>query len=156
MAHEVNFECDGKEQRVAVDDPGMPLLYALTDLLGLKNPRYGCGVAQCGACTVQLDGVPIKSCVTPVSAVEGRKVLTIAGLGTPKQPHPLQTAFVDAQATQCGYCINGFMMTAVAIVRDNPTASREEIRSGLSGLKCRCGSHMSILRAIESVTGADT
>ena len=132
----------------------MPLLYALTDVLSLKNPRFGCGLAQCGACMVHLDGVPAKSCVTPALAAEGRKILTIAGLGTPEDPHPLQTAFIEEQATQCGYCINGWLMTAAAIVRDNPRATREEIKQGLAGLKCRCGTHMSIIRAIESVTEA--
>lgn len=132
----------------------MPLLYALRDELRLNNPRFGCGLAQCGACTVLVDGQPMRSCVTPVSAIRGREIVTIAGLGTPEHPHPLQTAFQEAQATQCGYCMNGWMMTAVALVRDKPKASLQEIKEGLGGLKCRCGAHMSILRAIAKVTGA--
>lgn len=151
---QVKLVVDGRSHRFAVDDPDMPLLYALRDELRLNNPRFGCGLAQCGACTVLVDGQPMRSCVTPTSAIRGRKIVTIAGLGTPEHPHPLQTAFQESQATQCGYCMNGWMMTAVALVRDKPKASLQEIKDGLSGLKCRCGAHMSILRAVAKVTGA--
>lgn len=154
MAQTMQLDVDGTSHTISVDDPGMPLLYALRDELGLDNPRFGCGLAQCGACAVHVDGAPTRSCVTPLRAVEGRQVVTLAGLGTPEQPHPLQTAFATAQATQCGYCLNGWIMTAAALVRDNPKASVAEIKDGLSGLKCRCGTHMSIIRAIASVTGA--
>ena len=154
MAQAVTLTVNGTSHEITVDDPDMPLLYALRDELGLDNPRFGCGLAQCGACTVHLDGDAIRSCVTPLSSVAGRAVVTIAGLGTPAQPHPLQTAFAEMQATQCGYCINGWMMTAAALVREKPRASMAEIKDGLSGLKCRCGTHMSILRAVARVTGA--
>jgi aerobic-type carbon monoxide dehydrogenase small subunit (CoxS/CutS family) len=132
----------------------MPLLYALRDELGFNNPHFGCGLAQCGACTVHLDGAPTRSCVLPLSAAAGKQITTLAGLGTPAQPHPLQTAFIEEQATQCGYCLNGWIMTAAALVRDNPRATKSEIQQALSGVKCRCGSHMSIIRAVARVTGA--
>ena len=117
----------------------MPLLYALRDDLGMSNPRFGCGLAQCGACTVYLDGVPTRSCVTPTAVAEGREVTTLAGLGTPERPHPVQQAYIDEQVPQCGYCINGWIMTAAAFLRDNKNPSDAEIREALSGLKCRCG-----------------
>ena len=154
MAQAVTLNVDGTTHAFTVDDPDMPLLYALRDELHLDNPRFGCGLAQCGACTVHVDGVPTRSCLTPLSGLSGSKVVTLAGLGTPEHPHPLQTAFVEVQATQCGYCLNGWMMTAAALVRDKPHASIEEIKDGLSGLKCRCGTHMSIVRAVARVTGA--
>lgn len=154
MARVAKLVVDGKPHQVTVDDPDMPLLYALRDELHLNNPRFGCGLAQCGACTVLVEGRPVRSCVTPLSAIGGQRVVTMAGLGTPERPHPLQTAFAEAQATQCGFCINGWMMTAVALVRDKPKATLEEIKAGLTGLKCRCGAHMSIIRAVAKVTGA--
>jgi aerobic-type carbon monoxide dehydrogenase small subunit (CoxS/CutS family) len=144
----IKFVVDGKP--VSVDaDPQMPLLYALRDDLQLKNPHFGCGVAQCGACTVHLDGEPVRSCVMPLSAVRGKKVTTIAGLGTPDKPHPIQAAFVEEQVPQCGYCVNGWIMTAAAILKKNPKASEAQVREALAGLKCRCGTHMSILRAVK-------
>ena len=115
----------------------MPLLYALRNDVGLNNPHFGCGLAQCGACTVHLDGQPTRSCVTPLSAVGEAKVVTLAGLGTPEQPHPLQTAYVEEQVLQCGYCINGWLMTAAAFLRDNKKPSEAQIKDALSGLKCR-------------------
>ncbi|HUK02461.1 MAG TPA: (2Fe-2S)-binding protein [Steroidobacteraceae bacterium] len=130
-------------------EPEMPLLYALRGELGLSNPHFGCGLAQCGACTVHLDGAALRSCVTPVSAVEGRSVTTIQGLGTPEQPHPLQQAYIDEQVPQCGYCVNGWIMTAAALLASNRHASEAQIREALAGIKCRCGTHMSILRAIQ-------
>jgi nicotinate dehydrogenase subunit A len=130
-------------------DENMPLLYALRDDLGLNNPHFGCGLAQCGACTVHLDGQPIRSCITPVSAIGDGKVVTLAGLGTPEKPHPLQTAYIEEQVPQCGYCINGWIMAAAAFLRDNKKPSDEQIRSALGGLKCRCGTHMGILRAVK-------
>ncbi len=154
MVQTVRLDVDGTVHQLSVDDPDMPLLYALRDEMGLNNPRFGCGLAQCGACTVHLDGVPTRSCVTPLSSVEGRPVVTISGLGTPDHPHPLQAAFAEVQATQCGYCMNGWLMTAAALVRDKPRASIAEIKEALSGVKCRCGTHMSIIRAVARVTGA--
>ena len=137
-------------KRVSVDaEPEMPLLYALRNDLGLNNPHFGCGLAQCGACTVHLDGEPVRSCVLPVSAASGRSVTTIKGLGTPEKPHPLQAAYVAEQVPQCGYCINGWLMTAAAYLKKNPRASDAELREALSGLKCRCGTHVSIMRAIK-------
>jgi nicotinate dehydrogenase subunit A len=143
-----NLTVDGK--RVAVDaQPEMPLLYALRDDLGLNNPHFGCGLAQCGACTVHVDGEAVRSCVLPVSAAAGKQVTTIKGLGTPEKPHPLQAAYVEEDVPQCGYCINGWLMTAAAFLKKNPKASESEVREALAGLKCRCGTHVSILRAIK-------
>lgn len=130
-------------------DADMPLLYALRDDFGLNNPRFGCGLAQCGACTVHIDGEAVRSCVTAVSDVGKAKVVTLAGLGTPQKPHPIQKAYVEEQVPQCGYCINGWIMTAAAFLRDNKKPSDTQIREALSGLKCRCGTHMSILRAVK-------
>jgi nicotinate dehydrogenase subunit A len=127
----------------------MPLLYALRNDLGLNNPHFGCGLAQCGACTVHLNGEPVRSCVMPVSAAAGKNVTTIKGLGTPQNPHPLQAAYVAEQVPQCGYCVNGWIMTAAAVLKKNPKASDAELRDALSGLKCRCGTHVSIMRAIK-------
>lgn len=148
METSITFHVDGKDQTVTVD-PDMPLLYALRDDLGMSNPHFGCGLAQCGACTVHLDGAPIRSCVTPTSAAAGRQVTTLAGLGTPERPHPVQQAYIDEQVPQCGYCINGWIMTAAAFLRDNRNPSEEQIREALTGLKCRCGTHMAILRAVK-------
>ena len=143
----IRFAVDGKA--VTVDaDPDMPLLYALRGDLKMNNPHFGCGLAQCGACTVHLDGAAIRSCVMPVSAVKGKKVTTLKGLGTPEKPHPLQAAWVEEQVLQCGYCINGWIMTAAAYLKQNPKAGDAELRDALAGLKCRCGTHVSILRAI--------
>lgn len=147
MTH-VQFLVDGKT--VDLDsDPAMPLLYALRDELNLNNPKFGCGLGQCGACTVHIDGVPMRSCVMPVSALQGKSVTTLAGLGTPQKPHPIQAAFVAEQVPQCGYCISGWVMTAAALLRDKPRASDAEIRTALGDLKCRCGTHVSIMRAIK-------
>jgi nicotinate dehydrogenase subunit A len=129
-------------------DPEMPLLYALRNEIGLNNPRFGCGLAQCGACTVHVDGQPIRSCITPLSSVGTGKVTTLAGLGTPAKPHPVQQAFVEEQAAQCGYCINGWIMTAAALLDRKKKPTDAEIKEALSGLKCRCGTHMSIMRAV--------
>jgi len=130
----------------------MPLLYALRDDLGLNNPHFGCGLAQCGACTVHLDGTAIRSCVTPVSAVGNSKVVTLAGLGTPESPHPIQKAYVEEQVPQCGYCINGWIMTAAQFLNEKKTQGKrptdDEIKNALTGLKCRCGTHMNIMRAV--------
>src|SRR5262249_2158221 len=134
--------------------PQTPLLYVLRNELGLSNPHFGCGLAQCGACTVHLDGVPIRSCALPVSAAAGTKITTLAGLGTPAQPHPLPTAFLAQQVRQCGVCLSGWMMTAAALLRDTPHPSEPQIRDGLSGLKCRCGTHMAILRAVRRAAQA--
>src|SRR5438874_2708127 len=114
----------------------MPLLYALRNDLGMNNPHFGCGLAQCGACTVHLNGEPVRSCVMPLSAAAGKTVTTIKGLGTPEKPHPLQAAYVAEQVPQCGYCVNGWIMTAAATLKKNPKASDAELREALAGLKC--------------------
>lgn len=126
-----------------------PLLYALRNDLGLNGPKFGCGAAQCGACTVLVDGNPVRSCVMPVTGVVGRKVTTLEGLGTRTQPHPLQTAFIKIQAMQCGYCSNGMIMSAAALLEKNPNVSEDQIRAALIGNLCRCGTHGRILRAIK-------
>jgi len=139
----------------AVDaDPDTPLLYVLRDDLGLNNPHFGCGLAQCGACTVHLDGQAARSCITPISAVGNGEIVTLAGLGTPEKPHPLQMAYIEEQVPQCGYCINGWIMTAAAFLRDKKKPTDAEIRIALEGLKCRCGTHMAILRAVKRAAAA--
>jgi aerobic-type carbon monoxide dehydrogenase small subunit (CoxS/CutS family) len=138
---------DGEDHTIEAD-AGMPLLYALRDNLGLKNPKFGCGLAQCGACMVLVDGVPTFSCVTPVSAVSGR-ITTIAGIGAADRLHPIQQAYIDEEVPQCGYCISGWMLTAVALLNDNPHPSDRQIRAAFAGLKCRCGTHMAIMRAVK-------
>lgn len=152
MTAQISLTVDGQRHDLQLD-PDTPLLYALRDDLGLNNPRFGCGLAQCGACTVHLDGAAIRSCVTPVSAADGKQVTTLAGIGNPEHPHPIQQAYIDEQVPQCGYCINGWMMTAAAFLRDNRNPSDAEIRDALTGLKCRCGTHMAILRAVKRAAG---
>lgn len=125
-----------------------PLLYALRNDLGLNGPKFGCGVAQCGACTVLVDGNPVRSCVVSVASAVGHKVTTLEGLGTRARPHPLQTAFIKIQAMQCGYCANGVIMSAAALLEKNPHASEDQIRAALAGNLCRCGTHGRIVRAI--------
>ncbi|HVA14710.1 MAG TPA: (2Fe-2S)-binding protein [Stellaceae bacterium] len=149
MATQMRLTVDGKSHVISVDDPDMPLLYALRDELGLSNPHFGCGLAQCGACTVHVNGEATRSCVTPLSAVKGATIVTLAGLGTAEHPHPLQAAYVEEQVPQCGYCVNGWIMTAAALLKSNPHPSDADIRKGLSGLKCRCGTHMAIIRAVK-------
>ena len=144
----VSLRVNGATHDVDID-PSTPLLYVLRNDLGLRGPRFGCGLAQCGACTVHLNGQPVRSCVTPVSAIGDGKVVTLSGLGTPEKPHPLQTAYVEEQVTQCGYCINGWVMTAAAFLRDNKKPTDAQIQQALQGIKCRCGTHMNILRAVK-------
>lgn len=128
--------------------PDTPLLYVLRDELQLQGPRFGCGLGQCGACTVLLGEKAVRSCVTPVGAVADQSVTTLEGLGSPDRPHPVQQAFIEEQAMQCGYCINGWIMTAAAFLAKTPNPSDGQIRTALSGLICRCGAHMRILRAV--------
>jgi aerobic-type carbon monoxide dehydrogenase small subunit (CoxS/CutS family) len=149
----INLVVDGKATVVDAD-PAMPLLYALRSELGYTSPKFGCGKAQCGACTVHVDGTPTRSCVMPVGAVAGRKITTLAGLGTPERPHPLQKAFVEEQVPQCGYCLSGWIMTAAAFLRDNPRPTDAQIRDAMTGIKCRCGTHMAIMRAIKRAAQA--
>ncbi len=154
MAQALTLTIDGAKHALTVDDPQMPLLYALRDELGMDNPRFGCGLGQCGACTVHVDGEAVRSCITPVGSLGTAKVNTLASLGTAEHPHPLQAAFIAEQAAFCGYCLNGWLMTAAALIKHKPKATEAEIRDGLSGLKCRCGSHMAMIRAVLRVTQA--
>jgi nicotinate dehydrogenase subunit A len=144
----IDLDVNGKVYTIDAD-PDMPLLYALRNDIGLNNPHFGCGLAQCGACTVHLNGQPIRSCVTPVSAIGNAKVVTLAGLGTPEKPHPIQKAYVEEQVPQCGYCINGWVMTAAALLNEKKKPTDADINNALTGLKCRCGTHMNIVRAVK-------
>ena len=143
----IDMVVNGKRESVAAEGE-TPLLTVLRNDLGLHGPKFGCGLGQCGACTVHMDGVAIRSCATPVASANGTRITTLEGLAQGGTLHAVQQAFVDEQAAQCGYCINGWIMTAAALLQSNPHASEQEIRRGLSGLKCRCGTHMSILRAV--------
>jgi len=129
-------------------DPSTPLLFVLNDELGLRGPKFGCGMAQCGACTVILRGQVVRSCVMPVNAVGKDEVTTLEGLGTPDKPHPIQQAFIDEGAAQCGFCLSGVILTAKAVLDEKPNASDEEIREALGGVLCRCFTHVRMLRAI--------
>jgi nicotinate dehydrogenase subunit A len=129
--------------------PDTPLLYVLRNELGLNGPKFGCGLAQCGACTVHLGGRAVRSCVTPVSAAAARPVLTLEGLATPDGLHPLQQAFIVEQAAQCGYCLSGMIMTAAALLRTTPRPTDAQIRTALASNLCRCGAHLRILRAVQ-------
>ena len=129
-------------------DPATPLLYVLRDNLGLNAAKFGCGLGQCGACVVMVDGEAIYSCITPISVLEKRKIRTVEGLGTVEKPGPMQRAFIEAQAAQCGYCIPGMMMRAQALLEKNPAASGADIRGALQPHLCRCGTHSRILHAV--------
>jgi nicotinate dehydrogenase subunit A len=152
MALHVN----GQTTQISVDDPNMPLLYALRNDLGLHGPRFGCGLGQCGACTVHIDGNAVRSCITPLSSVGNRDVVTLEGLGTPEKPHPMQQAFIDEQAVQCGYCINGMIMEAAAFLAKTRNPSEQQIREALASNLCRCGTHLRILRAVKRAAAAQT
>ena len=149
MATSIALNVNGHMAQVTVDDPNMPLLYALRNDLGLRGPRFGCGLGQCGACTVHIDGNAVRSCLTPLSSVGTRRIVTLEGLGTTKSPHPMQQAFIDEQAVQCGYCINGMIMEAVAFLSKTKNPSESQIREALASNLCRCGTHVRILRAVK-------
>ncbi len=149
MAQTLTLNVDGKAHTIAVDDPKMPLLYALRGELGLNNPRFGCGLGQCGACTVHIDGHAVRSCQSPVGAVGKRKIRTHAGLEAPDKPHPIQTAWIEEQVNQCAYCISGWIMTAAELLARNPHPTDDEIRDALSDLICRCGTHNAAFRAVK-------
>ena len=153
MAQSLTLLVDGKSHTITVDDPDMPLIYALRDELSLNNPRFGCGLAQCGACTVHVDGEPTRSCITPVASVANRKITTLAGLGTPEKPHPLQTAWIEEQVNQCAYCISGWIMTGAALLARNPRPSEAEIRDAFADLICRCGTHNAAVKAVKRASG---
>ena len=142
----ITLRVNGASRSVNVE-PDTPLLYVLRNDLELNGPKFGCGLAQCGACTVLVDGKPVRSCVTPVSAIKG-SVSTIEGLGTPDKLHPLQKAFIEEPACQCGYCGNGMVMSAKALLEKNPKPSEKEIKQALNGHLCRCASHNRIVRAV--------
>jgi nicotinate dehydrogenase subunit A len=150
----VALTVNGKAAEVEVDDPGMPLLYALRDELSLRGPRFGCGLAQCGACTVHIDGKAIRSCVFPLSNVGKGNVTTLEGLGSSGHPHPLQQAFIDEQAAQCGYCINGMIMQAKVLLDSNPHPTEAQVKDALAANLCRCGTHLRIVRAVMRVANA--
>jgi nicotinate dehydrogenase subunit A len=143
---------NGATVSVTVDDPDTPLLYVLRNELGLHGPRFGCGLGQCGACTVLIDGDAVRSCVTPLSSVAG-KVVTLEGLGTDEHPHPVQQAFIDEQAVQCGYCINGMIMQSAALLAHNPKPTEQQIKAELANNLCRCGTHLRIVRAVKRAAG---
>jgi len=143
-----SLKVNGRSHALDVD-PATPLLYVLSDDLGLRGPKFGCGLAQCGSCTVLVGGRAIRSCVTPVGSVSGADVTTLEGLGTPENPHPIQRAFIEEQAAQCGFCLNGVILTAKALLDQDPKATDEQIRRALSGVLCRCFAHIRIMRAIK-------
>ena len=149
MANRLTLDVNGKRTTITVDDPQMPLLYALRNDLGLHGPRFGCGLGQCGACTVHVNGDPVRSCLYPSAAAVGKKIVTLEGLGTLAHPHPLQKAFIEEQAVQCGYCINGMIMQAKALLEQNKHPTEDEIKRALAGNLCRCGTHVRIVRAIK-------
>jgi nicotinate dehydrogenase subunit A len=149
MAKNIPLTVNGKSHDLRVDDPQMPLLYALRNDLDLHGPRFGCGLAQCGSCTVLVDGRAVRSCRMPLSAAAGKKVVTLEGLGSPQKLHPLQEAFIQEQAVQCGYCINGMIMQAADLLARNKRPSEDEIRQALANNLCRCGTHVRIVRAVK-------
>jgi nicotinate dehydrogenase subunit A len=144
---EITLKVNGRQHLLAVD-PETPLLFVLNDELGLRGPRFGCGMAQCGACTVIMRGQVVRSCVMPLKAVGQDEVTTLEGLGTPEQPHPIQQAFIDEGAAQCGFCLSGVILTAKAVLDVKPAASDQEIRDALGGVLCRCFANTRMLRAI--------
>jgi nicotinate dehydrogenase subunit A len=150
MAISKRLNVNGKRVTVKIDDPDMPLLYALRDNLALHGPRFGCGLAQCGACTVHVDGKAVRSCVTPLSSLtDKQKVVTLEGLGSGRKLHAVQRAFIEEQAAQCGYCINGMIMESAALLTRNKKPSEAEIRQALAKNLCRCGTHARIIRAVK-------
>ncbi|TAN04354.1 MAG: (2Fe-2S)-binding protein [Rhodanobacteraceae bacterium] len=148
MPKTIHLKVNGKQHTVEAE-PDTMLLYVLRDQLGLHGPKFGCGLSQCGACTIHLDGAAVRSCVLPATAAEDRTITTLEGLGSVDKPNPLQQAFIDEQAVQCGYCINGMIMTAQAFLDTHPNPSRDDIKQVLNGNLCRCGTHMRIVRAVE-------
>ena len=147
----LDFRVNGRSYTVDAE-PDTPLLYILRNDLQINGPKFGCGLAQCGACTVIVRGAAVRACVLPAGSVQGVEVTTLEGLGTVDNPHPIQQAFIDEQAAQCGYCINGMIMTAKAYVDHDPAATDAEIRQALAGNLCRCGTHLGILRAVRLYT----
>jgi len=149
MTQKFDFTVNGKAVSVSLDNEETPLLNVLRNNLGLMGTRFGCGLEQCGCCMVLIDGQPEKCCTKPVWSVAGKRVITVEGLGTPERPHPLQQAFIDEQAGQCGYCLAGILISAKALLEKNPSPTRSEIALALDGNICRCGSHNRIMHAVE-------
>ena|SRR5690242_17151299 len=142
------FELNGKPVSAESWDPAQPLLYVLRNGQGLHGPKFGCGMAQCGACTVLMDGKAVRSCVTTVQQAAGHKITTIEGLGTPEKPDPVQAAFIQEQAAQCGYCTNGMVMQSRSLLNQTPKPTLDQVKRGLAGNLCKCGTHTRILRAV--------
>ncbi len=154
MPHVYTLKVNGQTHTVQADDPNMPLLYALRNELQLRGPRFGCGLGQCGACTVHLEGVAVRSCSVSIAAAAGKSIITLEGLGAPEHPHPIQQAFIDEQAVQCGYCINGMIMQAKILLDQNRHPSEQDIREALALNLCRCGTHTRIIRAVQRAAAA--
>ena len=150
----VQFRLNGSPKNLQIDDPDTPLLYVLRNDCALTGTRFGCGLAQCGACTVHVDGRATRSCNTAISTVQGKSVMTIEGIGSPDKPDPLQAAFIAEQAAQCGYCTAGIVMTARALLSQTPRPSESQVREALTGNLCRCGSHVRVIRAVMGAAGA--
>ncbi len=148
-----NFQVNGSGVSVESWDPGQPLLYVLRNTLGLHGPKFGCGLAQCGACTVLMDGKAVRSCLTPVRQVAGHAITTLEGLGTPENPDPVQAAFIAEQAAQCGYCTNGMIMSCKSLLTQTPKPTLDQVKQGLAGNLCKCGTHTRILRAVMRAAG---
>ena len=148
MTQTVAMTVNGRAVTVTVDDPQMPLLYALRNDLGLTGPHYGCGLSQCGACTVHVDGQSARSCQVPVADVAGKRVVTLEGLGTPDRPHPVQAAFIAEQAVQCGYCANGMIMESAALLARTPRPTEAQVKEALANNICRCGTHPRVVAAV--------
>ena len=149
---QITLNVNGKSRSVD-SDPTTPLLYVLRDDLELKGPRFGCGLSQCGACTVIIDGNTVRSCSYPVSSAKNKQITTLEGLGTVARPHVLQTAFIEEQAAQCGYCMNGMIMSAKVLLDKNPHPGDDDIKRALEGNLCRCGSHLRVVRAVKRAAG---
>ena len=150
---QISLKINGRQHAVDVD-PDCPLLYVLRDTLSLNNPRFGCGLGQCGACTVLVDNRAVRSCTLPASRAAGREIVTIEGLSTAGRPHPVQRAFIEEQAFQCGYCLNGWVLTAKALLDTNPKATDADVRRACESLICRCGSHTRIFAAVQRASKA--
>jgi len=149
MAQSIKLKVNGAEVSISFSDPEMPLLYALRNELNLKGPRFGCGLGQCGSCTVHVNGEAVRSCVFPVSAAKGTTITTLEGLGNSSKPDVIQQAFIDEQAAQCGYCINGMVMQAKALLNKNKKPTESQIKEALRNNLCRCGTHQRIVRAVQ-------
>ena len=154
MSQSVGMTVNGRRVNLTVDDPDMPLLYALRNDLALHGPRFGCGLGQCGACTVHVDGEAVRSCSVSVASVANRKIVTLEGLGTPDKPHPVQKAFIDEQAVQCGYCINGMIMESAAFLARTKKPTEAQVKDALANNLCRCGTHARIVKAVMRAAGA--